>query len=225
MFQRTIIAAAFLGLAACSEAPSTSPVGGMAALEACQRADVQDSVGKEARSIFLKNAASGLVVPAMLRLVDLDALAKEVEDADVSFSGIALQSGASADLRTIACSGNFKFDASSAITGQDVVQINHLRWTIRFADDRPDPTSSNFTIEVDTASLYEKMYLNGEPVQSIVARQAREEAKRGERNQTAEAESDQAPSPATSSMAEGELAPEANARKQPSPEELYAPEL
>lgn len=225
MISRVLIAAAFIPLAACSEVPSNGPAGGMATLEACKRADVQDAVGKEARSMFIKNALPNLAVKAMLGLVDLDAFAKQVENATVSVSSVALQSGASADLRTIACTGNFKLDASNAIAGQDVVQMNRLRWTIRFADDRPDPTSSNFTIEVDPSSLYENMAINGERVQDVVNREAREEVERQERSQAAEAESDQALSPPSPTTSDQDRAPEPSSRTQPSPEELYAPEI
>lgn len=221
MFHRAIIAAAFIPLAGCSEVPSSSPAGGMAALEACKRADVQDAVGKEARSIVFKKAS----LKAWWRPSDFDGFAQEFENASVTFSSTALQSGVSADSRTIGCMANFKFDASNATKGQDVVQVTRLKWTIRFADDHPDPASSNFTIKVDPSSLFEDIAINGERVQDLANREAREQAEQQERSQAAEAESDQAPSPPSPATSNEDPASEPNVRKQPSPEELYAPEL
>lgn len=224
MINRAIIAATALALAGCSEVPSSNPVGGMAALEACKRPDVQDAVGKEARSMVLKDALPELAARALFGLVDLDALAKQFEGATVSASSTALQSGAGSDLRTIGCTANFKIDASNAIAGQDVVQIKRVRWTIRFADEQPDPASSNFTVEVDQSSLYEGMAINGEPLERILEQQAQKEAAQRERAQAPEAGSEEVavPSPSTTSNEEPATP---KAQQQPSPEELYAPEI
>ena len=199
----------------------------MAALEACKRSDVHDAVGKEARSMVLKNALPKLAVPAVFGFIDLDALAKQIENATVSVSSAALQSSTGTDLKTVACSANFKFDASSAITGQDVFQINRLRWTIRFADEQPDPASSNFTIEVDPSSLYENMAINGEPLQRILEQQAQEQAAREEREQAAEASrgNDQTSASAGAVDHDPPDAQPTPTAKPASPEELYAPDL
>lgn len=131
-------------------------------LGVCQRADVQDLVGKEAWRIILDQSRGRIVALAIFGLVDPNAMLEQFENANVSFTGT--RAGPSLENR-VACSGSMRFDASNTNTGQDIVQLPKLSWLVDFADGDGDLTSTNFTVAVDQASVFEGMLLNGKPAE------------------------------------------------------------
>ncbi|WP_292962338.1 hypothetical protein [Novosphingobium sp. UBA1939] len=132
-----------------------------AAYRACQREDVQDVVGKETRNIMLKANADGVIMAALFG-VDM---VKPIADANVTFHDVGLYSDPASPLpiTQITCGANFQIDASSTQAGQDIVTIPNLRWNINFAQPTQDPDTGGFTIEVDKASIYDGILINGHP--------------------------------------------------------------
>lgn len=140
---------------------ATDEAGAPAAYRACQRQDVQDVVGKETRNIMLKANANGVM---MASLFGVD-LVKPVAEANVSFHDVGLYSDPASPLpiTQITCGANFQIDASSTQSGQDIVTIPNLRWNINFTPPTQDPETGGFTIEVDKASIYDGILVNGHP--------------------------------------------------------------
>jgi len=148
-------------IAGCSQLPG-DPTN--VAEQACNRPDVQDVVGKEARSLMLKGNRDNLIMAGLFGL-DLDAVFKAWEDARVTFSGVgALQSSNGPPFRQITCGGSIQFDLSDATAGQQIVNVPRLSWMINFAQPVQDPSTGGFTIEIDPVSLVDGRTLNGEPM-------------------------------------------------------------
>lgn len=131
-------------------------------LGVCQRADVQDLIGKEAWRIILDQSRGRIVSLAIFGLVDPNAMLEQFENANVTFTGA--RAGPSFE-NWVACSGSMRFDASNTNTGQEIVQLPTLSWVVNFADSDGDLTSTNFTVVVDQASVFEGMLLNGKPAE------------------------------------------------------------
>lgn len=140
---------------------ATDEAGAPAAYRACQREDVQDVVGKETRNIMLKANADGVIMAALLG-VDM---VKPLADANVSFHDVGLYSDPASPppITQITCGASFQIDASSTQSGQDIVTIPNLRWNINFTPPTQDPETGGFTIEVDKASIYDGILINGHP--------------------------------------------------------------
>jgi hypothetical protein len=61
------------------------------------------------------------------------------------------------------CGASLQIDGSSARSGQDIVTIPHLRWSINFTQPTEDPSTEGFTVEVDDVSIGNGLLLNGKP--------------------------------------------------------------
>lgn len=139
----------------------------------CQRADVQALAGKEALRTILDQSRGRIVGLAIFGLVDADAILEQFENASVTFTNArAGQTFAN----QVTCSGSMRFDASNTNTGQDIIQLPSLTWVVNFADGDGDLTSTNFTIEVDQASVFAGMLVNGKPAAEYLNEQSDEPA-------------------------------------------------
>jgi len=157
------VAAAIAPLFVAACAPSASDTTNGAVI-ACQRADVQDVVGKEARSLMLKGNRDNLLTAGMMGL-DLNSVFKAWEEARVSFSGAgAFPSSKGPPYQQIVCGNAVQFDLSDATAGQQIVNLPRLRWTINFAQPTDDPATGGFTVEIDPVSLVDGRTLNGKPM-------------------------------------------------------------
>lgn len=157
------LAAAVMPLLLAACAPSGSGFSDGAAA-ACDRADVQDVVGKEARSLMLKGNRDNLIMAGLMGL-DLDAVFKAWEEARVTFSGVgAFPSSKGPPFQQIVCGGAIQFDLSDATSGQQIVNVPRARWTINFAQPVDDPATGGFTIEIDPVSLVDGRTINGKPL-------------------------------------------------------------
>lgn len=183
------LAALPLALAGCT------PSGDLAAADAiaaCQRADVQDVVGKEVRNMMLKAAADRMFVAAAFGID----MAKAMEQARTSFSEIGVYTtgaGATAPFKQIICGGSLQVDGSTATSGQDIVTIPRLRWSVNFAQPTEEPSTAAFSIAVDPVSISDGVLVNGEP------------AKTGEVSDSGPTEKEPAP-PEARGMSEAEQA-------------------
>ncbi|GEO01713.1 hypothetical protein NSE01_35450 [Novosphingobium sediminis] len=137
------------------------------ATKACQRAEVQDVVGKEVRNQMLSQADGNRLFWAAMVGIDF---AKAFEDARVRFSDVgtytptALITGTR--LQQVVCGGSMQIDASSTRFGQDIITMPHLRWSINFTEPTDDPEHASFTIAIDKQSIGNGLLVNGAPPQS-----------------------------------------------------------
>lgn len=132
------------------------------AIDACARPDVQDVVGKDVRNRMLKANIQGVMIQA---LFGQDAIAA-MEQARVSFSDVGVFSAhlpEQSTVRQVICGASLQIDGSSARSGQDIVTIPHLRWSINFTQPTEDPAKEGFTVEVDEASIGNGLLVNGKP--------------------------------------------------------------
>ena len=217
------IALLTLTLTACS--PPTDMATNLAA-SACERADVQDVVGKEVRNMMLKANSNGVLAAAFLG-VDLG---KAFEEAKVSFSEVGVDTGTTSNsgppFTQIVCGGTMQIDGSSARTGQDIVTLPRLRWSIDFVQPTNDPATAGFTIAVDPANVWQDMLINGKPVESTESGPAKPEpapvAPQPQAEDAAAETQDVAAEAAAADAAAAE-AERAASDHQPSDEDLYAP--
>lgn len=132
------------------------------AIDACARPDVQDVVGKDVRNRMLKANIQGVMIQS---LFGQDAIA-EMEQARVSFSDVGVYSAhlpQQSTVRQVICGASLQIDSSSARSGQEIVTIPHLRWSINFTQPTEDPSTEGFTVEVDEVSIGNGLLLNGKP--------------------------------------------------------------
>lgn len=157
------ITALSITLTACSPPADVTPY---EAIAACERADVQDVVGKEVRNMMLKANADGVFMAAFM---GFDAI-KALEQARVSFSEVGVDkatSNAGPPFTQIVCGGTMQMDGSSARGGQDIVALPQLRWSINFAQPTQDPATAAFSVSVDPSSTFSGMLINGKPAESF----------------------------------------------------------
>jgi len=161
-------AVAPLALASCapsSETPSSEAPTDKA-IDACLRTDVQDVVGKEVRNLMLKANLERIMVAAAF---GQDTIAT-LEQAGISFAhagAITGQLPLQPPYRQIVCGGSMQINASSARSGQDIVTIPHLRWSINFTRPTQEPATEGFTVDVDEKSISDGLLVNGKtPVQA-----------------------------------------------------------
>lgn len=126
----------------------------------CERTDVQDLVGKEARKLILDRARPQLVAIALMTMAEPEAYLRKFREAQVSFSDVQ---GNLDEHGLFACTASAKIDMSDAESGQDIIQSPTLAWRVTFADKKADLTNSNFTVEVDEGSVFSDMLINGKP--------------------------------------------------------------
>jgi hypothetical protein len=137
-----------------SEAPTDK------AIDACLRTDVQDVVGKEVRNLMLKANLERIMVAAAF---GQDTIAT-LEKAAVSFEHVGAITGQlplQPPYRQIVCGGSMQINASSARSGQDIVTIPHLRWSINFTQPTQEPATEGFTVDVDEKSISDGLLVNG----------------------------------------------------------------
>lgn len=156
---RFSMAALPLALASCA------PVADQAvtdAVAACQRADVQDVVGKEVRKMMLKAAEDQILTAALFGIN----MTRSLEQARTTFTEVGVYTGATpsgAPFKQIVCGGTLQIDASTATSGQDIVTIPHLRWSVNFTQPTEEPGTAAFSIAVDPASITDGLLVNGAP--------------------------------------------------------------
>ena len=131
----------------------------------CERQDVQELASKEARKIMLDPTRDKMLALAMFGLIDPKEMMQRFDAANVTFSAVQ---GNSADHSLVACSAAMRIDDSDATTGQDIVQMPALVWSVKFANNDGDLTSTNFTVEVDPGSVFEGMQINGKPADEFM---------------------------------------------------------
>lgn len=132
------------------------------AVVACQRADVQDVVGKEVRNMMLKAVADQVRTAAFLGIN----ITQSFEQARTTFTEVGVYTGATpsgAPFKQIICGGTLQIDASTATSGQDIVTIPRLRWSVNFTQPTEEPGTAAFTVAVDPASIHDGLLVNGEP--------------------------------------------------------------
>jgi hypothetical protein len=127
---------------------------------ACERADVQELVGKEARGVIMDSARSRLITLAIFGLIDPQETRAALENAQITFTDVT-SGGVRGD--NVPCTASLRIDASNANAGQDIVQLPAVIWQIALADGDGNVSSSNFTVKVDPASVFEGMRINGKP--------------------------------------------------------------
>lgn len=210
-------------LTACT--PPTDMAPNLAA-SACERADVQDVVSKEVRNMALKANSDGVLAAAFLGFD----LGKAFEEARVSFSEVGVDTGTTSNsgppFTQIVCGGTMQIDFSSARTGQDIVTLPRLRWSIDFVQPTNDPATAGFTIAVDPANVWQDMLINGKPVESAEANPAKPEPAPVAPQPQAEgaaAETQDIAAEAAAADAAAAEAERAASEHQPSDEDLYAP--
>lgn len=135
---------------------------------ACLRPDVQDVVSKEVRSMILKATVKNGGGAVMFGLIDLNALGQALKDAKIEFSNIAPNDGpiSGDEANSIRCSGSLRIDSTNTVSGQDVLFVPRLQWTISFSDGGADLNSPNFTVQVDEDSIGDGLLANGKSVGS-----------------------------------------------------------
>lgn len=137
------------------------------ATKACQRPEVQDVVGKEVRNQILSAVDGNRMFWAAMIGIDF---AKALEDARVRFSDVGTKTSTAlvmgTRLQQVVCVGSLQIDGSSARSGQDIVTIPHLRWSINFTEPTDDLEHAGFTIAIDKQSISDGLLVNGEPPQS-----------------------------------------------------------
>jgi len=164
MSRSLTVALATLALASCKP---TSDDMLDTAVQACQRADVQDVVGKETRNLMVKPNIEKLLVAEWWGL-DVKEILAEIEGARVSFDGVGTMTHAAPgqQFTQIICGGKLQLDMSTGLAGQQIFGIPRLRWAINFPEPTSDPLSGGFSVEVDPDSIHDGMTFNGKPPQS-----------------------------------------------------------
>lgn len=229
---RTIPSVAFAAtLASCTPMAETLP---SQVVEACQRQDVQDVVGKEARNMMLKANEDRLWKAALFGIN----MAEAVEQARVTFSevGVLASEAVQSPYSQIICQGSMQIDGSSAQAGQDIVTMPRLRWSINFAQPTDNPAAAAFSIAIDPASLFDGVLVNGQQPeasrQKTDATPPQEATEVPANSETRESEADPSLADAEAALAEAEADAKIAAtfgedaestNRQPSDEDLYAP--
>lgn len=196
---------------------------------ACDRGDVQELVSKEARKIILDQQRGRFVMLAYFGLADPQAILQKFENAQVTFTDVQTVAGSKG---MIECRGAMRFDASDTNVGQDILQIPALAWRVNFADG--DPTSNDFTVEVDKDSVFDGILVNGKPApvapnKSDDSADQRAEAQNERTDDSTSAaqvasDADKAAAVATKAAQDASAAArDAESNKTPSDEDLYAP--
>jgi hypothetical protein len=139
------------------------------ALAACQRADVQEVVGKEARGKLFKSILPRLLLQEWMGLDTRRAIA-DFDQAKVSFNQVALDKPntlVEPPYQQIVCTAHVQIDMSNATAGQQIVGIDGLRWVINISGQPSDPARDAFTVDVDDVSIQQGLTINGRsPVQA-----------------------------------------------------------
>jgi hypothetical protein len=213
------------------------------ALTACQRADVQEVVGKEARGKLFKSILPKLLLQEWMGLDTRRAVA-DFDQAKVSFNQVALDKPeglGEPPYTQIVCTAQVQIDMSNATAGQQILGINGLRWVINISGQPSDPAKDAFTVDVDDVSLQRGLTLNGrspaQPQSQEQVGQSAPEADAGDADMDAansaadDAARAAAEAHAAAAQAEAEIgsAPQAPTQPRgnnnpPSEEDLYAPE-
>lgn len=211
---------------------------------ACQRADVQDVVSKEVRSIMIKNNMDHVFTAALFGVDIPEALAQ----AHIAFGAAGVSDSVAAKgppYRQIVCSGSMQVDLSNSTEGQNIVESPHLRWSINFAKPTDDPANDVFTVQVDPLSIYDGQLLNGRPMpteepptptaeeqapdqgrQPPAANELSEAQRAAEEAHNAAGEAAEAArqAQAEADQAQREAAPSSpQSKREPTDDELYAP--
>lgn len=230
---RFSMAALPLALASCAPAADQAVTD---AVVACQRADVQDVVGKEVRKMMIKAATDRILTAAFFGIN----LTQAFEQARTTFTEVGVYTEATpvgAPFKQIVCGGTLQIDASTATSGQDIVTIPHLRWSVNFNQPTEEPGTAAFSIAVDPASITDGLLVNGEPpakdeqtdtlADSRTDAQSDAENAKTEANQAAAAAGDAraalADAQADAKIAETIGDDPAPSRHQPTEDDLYAP--
>lgn len=230
---RFSMAALPLALASCAPAADQAVSDAVAA---CQRADVQDVVGKEVRKMMLKAAEDQILTAALFGIN----MSQSLEQARTTFTEVGVYTGATpsrAPFKQIVCGGTLQIDASTATSGQDIVTIPHLRWSVNFTQPTEEPGTAAFSIAVDPASITDGMLVNGvspaQKDQTDTSADVRSDAQSDA--DSAKSEADQAAADAAEAgAAAADAAAEAYeaaapydapapSRRQPTDDDLYAP--
>ncbi|KHS45847.1 hypothetical protein [Novosphingobium subterraneum] len=206
------------------------------AVVACQRADVQDVLGKEVRNMMLKAAADRVLTAAFFGIN----MTQSLEQARTTFTEVGVYTGATpsgAPFKQIICGGTLQIDASTATSGQDIVTIPRLRWSVNFTQPTEEPGTAAFTVAVDPASIRDGLLVNGQaPAESGQRDTSSDEAggassaessARSEADSAANDAADAGDAAADVAAAAREAAAASEAqppsRRQPTEDELYAP--
>lgn len=131
----------------------------------CERQDVQELASKEARKIMLDPGRKNVLMLAMFGLVDPNDVVERLNNANVTFSNVH---GITSGQNLVGCSAAMRIDDSDANSGQDIVQVPALAWTVKFADGNGDLTSTNFTVDVELSTVFEGMQINGKSADEFV---------------------------------------------------------
>ena len=151
---------------ACSSESDTSESN---ASQACERSDVLDAVGKEVRHTVLKQLSVN-PIEGLLRLeaqgITMEAVVDAYNRAAVTFEDVSssteFRSGMT--IHRVNCVGNFRMDSSTALGGQDVLEINEVAWDVVYTNGTQDLASSAYTIKLSVPTVFAKMLVNGEAV-------------------------------------------------------------
>ncbi|WP_394658804.1 hypothetical protein [uncultured Novosphingobium sp.] len=210
------------------------------ALAACQRADVQEVVGKETRGKLFKAALPQYMMQEFLG-ADPNRIVAAFDQAKVTIDHVAVDNpGALGEppYQQIVCTGHIQIDMSNATAGQDILGIDGLRWVINISGQPSDPATDAFTVDVDDMSIGRGVTYNGRsPVQPQPQEQADQNAPdaggvdQADGNTAADdaaRAADEAEAAVAQAEAEMKSAPQAptqqrGANNQPSEEDLYAP--
>ncbi|MBB3941557.1 hypothetical protein GGR39_003237 [Novosphingobium fluoreni] len=211
------------------------------ALAACQRADVQEVVGKETRGKLYKAALPRLMMMQSWLGADPNRIVAAFDQAEVTFDHVSIDNpGALGEppYQQIVCTGHIQIDMSNATAGQDILGIDGLRWVINFSGQPSDPATDAFTVDVDDVSIGRGMTHNGRsPVQPQPQEQADQNAPeaggvdQADGNTAADdaaRAADEAQAAVAQAEAEMKSPPQAPTQQrgtnnQPSEEDLYAP--
>lgn len=235
-----------LSLAACTSQPSGDQEqhersrSSDLALAACQRADVQDVVGKETRGKLFKAELPRLTMQEWMGYDSSRAIA-DFDNAVVRFTQVSVdkpEALGEPPYRQIVCKGHIQIDMSNATVGQQIASIDGLRWVINISGQPSDPATDAFTVDVDDYSIQDGLKINGRsPAQPQQQEQADQggsdagdagltDADRAARDAAQAA--DEAQAAVAQAEAEMKSAPQAptqqrNTTNQPSEDDLYAP--
>jgi hypothetical protein len=213
------------------------------ALVACQRADVQEVVGKETRGKLYKTALPKLMMQELLGLDTSRAIA-DFDQAKVSFNQVALdkpEALSEPPYQQIVCTAQVQIDMSNATAGQQIIGIDGLRWVINMSGQPSDPAKDAFTVDVDDISLQRGLTINGRsPAQPQSQEQVDQSAPEADAGDADLADADSAADDAARAAAEAHAAaaqaeaeigsaPQAPTQPHgnnnpPSEEDLYAPQ-
>lgn len=175
----------------------------------------------------------------MVSLLGLDnVMAKALEEARITFTdvGVYAGNGITSPYKQIICSGSLQIDASTTRSGQDIVAMPNLRWSVNFSQPTEEPATAAFTVAVDPASLRDGLLVNGKPpanTEQKTDEAAVPEASAEKSAVDAAAAADAAAEQAKAAQVEADAA-EAEAaaasdstkpqpRRQPTDDDLYAP--